>query len=591
MIRKRKSLFWQIYLSYILITLWSLMMVAWYSSLSFKQFYLTKTTENLRCCALLATEVMAEKFSTYDRHKINALCKKINCETSFSITVILPSGLVLGDSGEEPDSMDNLADRPEVKKALAGMVNTCIRYSPRLKKEMIYAAVPVKKGKHIIGVVRSSMPLSLVGKSLKGIYQRVVLGSLVVVFLAALVSLIVSDRINKPVEEMKKGADHFAAGDLEYRLAVPDSEELGGLAKAMNQMAAQLNERISTITHQRNELEAVLSSMVEAVIVVDTKECIIRFNRTASHFFNFELTQAQGVNIKDVIKNIDLQNFVSRTLLQEKPIEDDIILHNGKDRFLQAHGTMLYDTQGKGMAALIVLNDITRLKKLENIRREFVANVSHELRTPLTSIKGFVETLKNGALADKQHAERFINIVARHVDHLNAIIENLLSLSRIEQEAVKEQIVLERQQIKQVLAQAAGVCEGKAAGKNIKIEINCNDEIEAKISPALLEQAVVNLIDNAIKYSEIENSVRIEAKKTQKEAIISIHDQGCGISKEHLPHIFERFYRVDKAGSRKLGGIGLGLAIVQHIVQVHGGHVSVDSTLGKGSTFSLYLPI
>jgi len=259
-------------------------------------------------------------------------------------------------------------------------------------------------------------------------------------------------------------------------------------------------------------------------------------------------------------------------------IEDDIILHNGKDRFLQAHGTMLYDTQGKGMAALIVLNDITRLKKLENMRREFVANVSHELRTPLTSIKGFVETLKNGALADKQHAERFINIVARHVDHLNAIIENLLRLSQIEQEAVKEQIVLERQQLKQV-------------GKNIKIEINCNDDIEAKISPALLEQAVVNLIDNAIKYSESEKSIRVEAEKTLKEVIISIHDQGCGISKEHLPHIFELFYRVDKAGSRKLGGIGLGLAIVQHIVQVHGGHISVDSTLGKGSTFSLYLPI
>ena len=188
MIRKRKSLFWQIYLSYVLITLWSLIMVAWYSSRSFKQFYLTKTTENLRCCALLATEVMAEKFSTYDRHKINDLCKKISCETSFSITVILPSGLVLGDSGEEPDSMDNLADRPEVKKALAGMVNTCIRYSPRLKKEMIYAAVPVKKGEHIIGVVRSSIPVSSVGKSLKGIYQRVVLGSLVVVFLAARIS-------------------------------------------------------------------------------------------------------------------------------------------------------------------------------------------------------------------------------------------------------------------------------------------------------------------------------------------------------------------------------------------------------------------
>ncbi|MBN1227175.1 MAG: PAS domain-containing protein, partial [Deltaproteobacteria bacterium] len=563
----------------------------------YELFGLDKTMENLKCCAFLTTEIMAGKFLTYDRHKINALCKKINRDTSFRITVILPSGLVLGDSeistnaNGEIDHMDNLANRPEVKNALSGAVGTCIRYSPILKREMIYAAAPVKEGERIIGVVRTSIPVSSVRKSLKGIYQRVVLGSLAVVFFAALVSLIISRHINKPVEEMKKGADHFAEGDLAYRLAIPGSEELAKLAEAMNQMAVQLNERISTITHQKNELEAVLSSMVEAVFVIDTKERIIRFNRTAARLFDFEPTQAQGVNIKEMVENVDLQNFVSKTLSQGKPIEDDIVLHNGKDRFLQAHGTMLYDTQGKSMAALIVLNDITRLKKLENIRSEFVANVSHELRTPLTSIKGFVETLKNGALTDTHHAERFINIVSRQVDHLNAIIENLLSLSQIEQEAVKEKIVLERQQIKQALAHAAGVCGSKAIEKNIKIEIVCNDEIEAKISPALLEQAVVNLIDNAIKYSDPGKMVRIEAEKNQKEVIISIHDQGHGIAEEYLPRIFERFYRVNKAGSRKLGGIGLGLAIVQHIVQVHEGHIAVDSTLGKGSTFSLYLPI
>ena len=582
---------WQIYLSYVLITLWSLMMVAWYSSRSFKQFYLAKTSENLKCCAVLVTEVMAEKFSTYDRSKATTLCKTIDREISTRITIILPSGLVLGDSELEPDRMDNLADRPEVKKALAGIIGTCTRYSHTLKKEMMYAAVPVEQKGQIIGVVRASIPVSVIGKTLKGIYLRVILGSLVVVLLAAAVSLIVSRHINKPVEEMKKGADRFAAGNLEYRLPIPDCEELGGLARAMNQMGTQLNDRIRMITQQRNELEAVLSSMVEAVIVVDLKERIIRFNQAAARLFNLELRQAHGGNIKEVIRNIDLQNFVSKTLGNEKPIEGDIILHNGKDLFLQAHGTMLYDTQGKGMAALIVLNDITHLKKLESMRREFVANVSHELRTPLTSIKGFVDTLKNGALSDRQHAKRFIDIVALHVDHLNAIIEDLLRLSRIEQEAAKEQIILERQEIKPVLERAIFVCDNKAAEKSIKIDCICGDDIKSGISPALLEQAVVNLIDNAIKYSDPENSVRVEAERTEKEVIISIHDQGRGISKEHLSRIFERFYRVDKARNRKLGGTGLGLAIVKHIVQVHGGRISVDSIQGKGSTFSIYLPL
>ena len=266
--------------------------------------------------------------------------------------------------------------------------------------------------------------------------------------------------------------------------------------------------------------------------------------------------------------------------------------------FLVHHGNQLFHPQRiqligqhhNRIGALIVLNDVTRLRRLENIRRDFVANVSHEIKTPVTAIKGFVETLHDGSIRNSRDAERFLGIIGKHVDRLNAIIEDLLSLSRIEQDVEREEIVLEEGSIRDVLLTAIQVCEVKAASKNIRVALSCKEDLKARINPPLLEQAVVNLLDNAIKYSDSESTIRVQARKTNDQIILSVHDEGCGIGKEHSHRLFERFYRVDKARSRQLGGTGLGLAIVKHITQAHGGHVSVESTPGKGSTFSLHLP-
>jgi two-component system phosphate regulon sensor histidine kinase PhoR len=246
--------------------------------------------------------------------------------------------------------------------------------------------------------------------------------------------------------------------------------------------------------------------------------------------------------------------------------------------------------QGANIGALIVLDNITRLKVLENIRRDFVANVSHELKTPITSIKGFVETLRDGAVNDPEDRMRFLDIIARHSDRLNAIIDDLLSLSRIEQEAEREQIALEEGRIRDALDAAVLVCASKADEKGIRVDLACDQDLRAKINLPLLEQAIVNLIDNAIKYSGSGSNIRIEAAGTAAETVIRVRDWGCGIPQDHLQRIFERFYRVDKARSRKLGGTGLGLAIVKHIVHAHGGRILVESSPGKGSTFSICLP-
>jgi two-component system, OmpR family, phosphate regulon sensor histidine kinase PhoR len=257
---------------------------------------------------------------------------------------------------------------------------------------------------------------------------------------------------------------------------------------------------------------------------------------------------------------------------------------------LSCLGTPLRDGEGKRTGSLIVLNDVTRLRKLENIRRDFVANVSHELKTPITAIKGFVDTLKDGAAKNLDDAERFLAIIQKHVDRLENIVEDLLSLSRIEKEGEREESELEERAIGEVLAGAIQVCDVKAREKGIGIELICDREVRAEINPTLLEQAVVNLLDNAIKYSDPGKKVEVEALETEAEVLIHVRDHGCGIEKKHLDRLFERFYRVDQARSRKLGGTGLGLAIVKHIAQAHGGSVSVESQPGQGSTFTIHLP-
>ncbi len=266
-------------------------------------------------------------------------------------------------------------------------------------------------------------------------------------------------------------------------------------------------------------------------------------------------------------------------------------MHGDHEGVLQARGAALHDARGRSIGAVVVLNDVTDFRRLEHIRRDFVANVSHELKTPITSIKGFVETLLDGAIHNAEDAERFLQIIAKQADRLDTIIEDLLSLSKIEQGEDSGDITLELGRVKDVVDSAAHDCQQKATERRIHVCTACEEQITARMNPQLLEQAVINLLDNAIKYSEPGSEVQVLASQFYDEVTITVSDRGCGIAAEHLPRIFERFYRVDKARSRKLGGTGLGLAIVKHIVQAHRGHVTVKSTASVGSVFTIHLPL
>ena len=588
--KKRKKLIWQIFPSFLLITLLALLAVSWYASSSMRHFFLDQTAVDLNVRAILLEKQILAHLSPLDAPGVDAVCKAIGTLSATRYTVIMPSGEVVGDSRETPRLMDNHASRPEIVRALAGESGRSMRYSKTLLQSMMYVARPIKKNGDILAVIRAAIPTTFIERELKLIRLKMALGGLAIALLAAGISLLISRRITRPIVAMKTSAGHFADGDFSHRLAAPGSEEMAGLAEALNQMASQLDNRIKTIINQRNELETVLSSMREGVLAVDNQERIMSMNRAASVLFECDRVRSQEKAIQEVVRNLPLQQFIRKGVSSREPEEDDIVLYQNGEKILNLKSSPLMDAGQKQIGTLVVINDVTQLRRLENVRKDFVANVSHEIKTPLTAIKGFVETLSQGSVDKPEETERFLGIVQKHVDRLSSIIDDLLSLSRIEQEDERQAIQFESRPILEVFRSAVQICRSTAEEKGIDINLSCAEDLEAFIDPTLLEQAVVNLLDNAVKYSEPHSAIHLKAGATDSELQISVEDQGIGIAKKHLPRLFERFYRVDKARSRKLGGTGLGLAIVKHIAQSHGGQVTVESTPGRGSVFTIHLP-
>jgi two-component system phosphate regulon sensor histidine kinase PhoR len=588
--KKSKKLIWQIFPSFLLITLLSVLAVSWYASSSMRHFFLDQTAVDLNVRAILLEEQLSSHLTPLNPASVDAVCKAMGRQSATRYTVIMPSGRVVGDSRETYDLMDNHANRPEIAAALGGKTGQSIRYSNTLLQSMMYVARPIKKNGDILAVIRASIPTTFIERELNSIRLKIVLGGLLIALLAAGISLLISRRITRPIVAMTQSAGHFADGDFNHRLAAPESEEMAGLAEALNQMAAQLDSRINTIINQRNEFETVLSSMQEGVVAFDNKERIISMNQAAAVIFECDPAQCQDKNIQEVVRNLPLQQFIRHAISGREPEQEDIVLYQNGEKILNLKSSPLLDAGKDQIGTLVVINEVTQLRRLENMRKDFVANVSHEIKTPLTAIKGFVETLHQGSVDTPEEAERFLGIIQKHVDRLSSIIDDLLSLSRIEQEDERQSIEFETKPIIDIFKSAMQICRSKADEKNIDIQIACGESLESSFDSSLLEQAVVNLLDNAIKYSEPDSAIHLTADLSDSEVRIMVEDQGIGIAKKHLPRLFERFYRVDKARSRKLGGTGLGLAIVKHIAQAHGGQVTVKSTAGKGSTFTIHLP-
>jgi two-component system phosphate regulon sensor histidine kinase PhoR len=591
-------LFWRIFATYLVIVVLCTAAVGFYAVRSVRGFYLDHTEAELQARAALVREHMLPGSPVETPAELQTLVQRLERASGTRITVIavewpgVARGEVLADSDTDPAQMENHRDRPEVLAALTGVPGRAVRYSDTLRQDMMYVAVPAEKDGRVTAVIRTAVALTRVNEALATLYGSIAVSAVVVAVIAALIGLYVSRRISGQMREIKAGAEQLAAGDFTHKLYVPRVEEFASVAESINHMAGQLDDKLRRLTHERNEREAVLASMVEGVLAVDPDERVIAVNAAAARLLDTDPAAAEGKAIQEVVRNPDLQFVVAQTLGGHRPVEADIVMRVGaEERNLQANGTLLHgDDGGDVVGAVVVLNDVTRLKRLESVRRDFVANVSHELKTPVTSIKGFAETLEDGALEDAETARRFVRIIAGQADRLNSIIEDLLALSTLEQSGDSPLLQLEEADLCDVVAVALEVCGPKAEVKSIELCQVCPERLLARVSPPLLEQAVVNLVDNAVKYSTEGSTVVVALEERDAEVVVSVADEGQGVAREHLPRLFERFYRVDKARSRDMGGTGLGLAIVKHVAQIHGGRVSVDSVVGRGSTFRIHLP-
>lgn len=584
---KKKKFLWKLYYVFSALSIIPLVILALYASSLFNDTIITADKDVLlQRSNLIKEKLETSEIDSVDLQKFSARYDNLS---GARVTIIEINGKVIADSREEPAKMDNHSDRPEVIDALAGRTGISQRYSFTLKEDFMYAAVPIyNKESKIIYILRTGYPLSGVQKEARSANTALILTVIFFSMIILVIGYIAIKNLFSPIEEIRQAAEKFSKGDFSQKIYPPHDVELKSLAENLNSMAKQLDEKLDIIGEQNNLQQVVLESMKEGVLAVDHEERILLLNETAAWILGISDKNAIGKTLQEVVRISEIQKFFKKLLNEGNPQEAEIILQHDKDKFLQLSGTMLYDMESKALGALVVFNDISNLKHLDTLKKDLVANVSHELRTPVTMIKGFIETLKEGAIDDPKNAERFLNIISKHINRLNLLIDDLLTLARLEEKP--DEIKMESESIHPVLKSVIEDYDVKANDKKIKIEICCEENITAKINKHLIEQAIGNLVDNAIKYSDKKSNIEVGSYIQDDELLIYVSDEGYGISEDHMPRLFERFYRIDKGRSREEGGTGLGLSIVKHIINTMNGTIDVESQPGKGTKFTVRIP-
>jgi two-component system phosphate regulon sensor histidine kinase PhoR len=586
----RPRLVWQLLPSYALVVLIALLSVTVYSFISLRRFYRGEVDAQLFTALRLIERQVAETWQR-DPSDVQSLCQEMGEASALHLRIIDPRGEVVGDSESQPSNLASQRRRPEIEAALKGKEATVTRYDESLRQTMHHAAAPILgPGGEFLAVASASMPLKDMRETLTEITGRIAGAGLIVGVLAVVSCAIMAQRISAPLRDLRNAAEQFARGDFEHRVPVPRSEEIGQLAEAMNSMAEQLDQTLNTMEEKRTEQEAVLSSMDEGILALDRGESVINLNRAAADLLEVDAAKALGATLQEVVRHASLQQFISECLAEpEVPRTRLVSFYSGKERTVRAQSSALRNRRGEQMGLLIVLHDVTQLRRLENVRRDFVANVSHELKTPITAIRGAAETLQEAPTDGDQEA-RFLGMISRHAARLEAIIDDLLELSRVEQTTEQGGVECEPARIATVVTEAVSLCSPMAEERGVRLEVQTDAACRARINAPLLERAVVNLVDNALKYSDAGSRVVVQCLSSDGESMIVVSDQGCGISRKEQQRIFERFYRSDAARTRDPSGSGLGLAIVKHIVNTLQGRVSMQSDPGVGSTFTIHLP-
>ena len=588
---KPKKLFFKLFFPYFIISLAGLSLLLIITRFAFQNFYYNEKAKSLVQKAKLVESLIISELDAQTFKQLQVKVKDFAEKSGSRITIMLPDGKVVADSDYLPANMENHLNRSEVKEALNGGLGQSIRYSSTLRSNHLYVAIPLVYEKETIGVLRNAVSVAELNISFYKLSRNVILWSLLLLGILTYFIYTQARKISQPLEDIKEQVENFASNDFSKTLELKDTqtEEIEALSFTLKKMGAKLVESLNKIRKQKEEQLAVFSSLREGVITIYPDLNIFHINQAALNLFNVGISNGlKGKALSSIINSEEILAMAKNLMDTHSTVEEEIEYEEGK--VLHVYGTIVHSKEQGVFGGVLVFDNITKMRTLENHRKDFVANVSHELKTPLTAIQGYVETIQEGDVDDPETLKKFMGIINKHTNRLKLIIEDLFTLSFLEKDSDLGEFDLVEQDLLPVLKNTIAMCAEKANKKNVAIVIS-GENYRVCLNQSLFEQAIINLVDNAIKYGPSDNEVKIELIAKNKEVEILIKDNGPGIGSEHHERLFERFYSVDMARSRELGGSGLGLSIVKHIILSHNGNIRVESDLGQGATFIVTMPI
>ncbi|HEU4365221.1 MAG TPA: ATP-binding protein [Candidatus Krumholzibacteria bacterium] len=582
---------WKLYAGYAVVILITAVLVGVLAVRGFERDLTGQIESSLHSEALLLQDIAlpyvdAPPDSAF-QHRVWALGSRADTR----LTVIGADGLVLADSREEPARMDNQRTRPEIIQALANGVGVATLAADAAERDAMYVAVPVMKNGGVAGFVRVSKPLVVVEERRGTLRGLVVAGTVAAVVAALLIGLLFARSFTRPLLGMAASARAVARGDFNQPVRVNRRDEIGDLASALNAMTDRLKSQIETITADRNMTLAILASMAEGVVAVDREEYVVHINSAAEAILDVEASNARGKRIWELTRVIEVSEALADAMKGNRVrVAEARIATPRKDQVIQLIGAPLRDANDALVGAIVVLHDVSDLRQLESVRRDFVANISHELKTPLAAIRGLVETLIDDRDMDRPTHDRFVEKIRDQSMRLSSIVSDLLTLSRLE--SGQGGVQFERLDLRDAVAESYRAQVHVAETKRVDMGASVSDRpVVIEGDGEALRELVDNLLSNAIKYTPEGGRVDVRLGVDGGHAVLSVEDTGIGIAPDDQGRVFERFYRVDKARSRQLGGTGLGLSIVKHVALAHGGNVSLKSAPGRGSTFRVQIPL
>ncbi len=553
---------------YILLTVLLVAGLEIYLSLFVRRHYITELEKDLLIRASVLKDILPEK-------GFGEFCRRYKGEIGARVTVISETGNVLCDSDRLATFMDNHSNRPEIKDAMLTGKGSAIRYSSTLKKRFLYTALLVERTTSKM-VIRLSIPLDRVESDIARVRIPVIVSTLFVIAVISFIWAYQSGRLRREIREVMEFSDSIVAGGKKRKVFVTDETDLGKLAGHVVKMADELERRLNEVKREKQTLEAVLKNMQEGIMIIDQRNSVLLVNDSLRDLLG--ITIPDDISASEALRDAELISMMDESRYDNKIVSKEILLRDG--RYLYVTTSPVEISKNK-MCIIMTFHEITRLKRLEQVRKDFVANVAHEIKTPITAIKGFAETLLDGALDDRDNAIKFLEIIKRHSERLNSLVSDLLTLSAIEQGEVRLEIA--EVNLDEVIDSVFSLMEEKARAKGLYLKRSLQEGSTCILADRdKLFQILLNLIDNGIKFTE-SGGVTVGIDRNDPDVFLFVEDTGIGIEKRHLHRLGERFYRVDRARSRELGGTGLGLAIVKHLVKAHGWDMKIESMGGRGT--------